>query len=124
MEIPSITAAVQTVAFMGVALPDWAFINSQLCDHQRPKNERDQDKSGGGLAFQVFLAEEFQNHQQCHENHQKPVNQSHHGLSPLLAGCLETSIMPSAKACGDLESAAHSSICEHLQKPHNEGSRP
>jgi hypothetical protein len=82
MEIPSITAAVQTVAFMGVALPNWAFIKSQLCDHQRPENERDQDKRGGGLAFQVFLAEEFQNHQQRHENHQKPVDQSHHGLSP------------------------------------------
>jgi hypothetical protein len=78
MEIPSITAAVQTVAFMGVALP------IQLCDHQRPKNERDQDKSGGGLAFQVFLTEEFQNHQQRHENHQKPVDQSHHGFSPFI----------------------------------------
>jgi hypothetical protein len=27
------------------------------------------------------------------------------------------------KACGALESAAYSAICEHLQKPHNAGLR-
>jgi len=40
-----------------------------------------------------------------------------------LPGGLKTSIRPSAKACGDLESAAYSKICEHLQEPHNAGSR-
>jgi hypothetical protein len=45
---------------MGVALLNGRLSNSQLCDHQRPENERDQDKSGGGLAFQVFLAEKLQ----------------------------------------------------------------
>ena len=43
---------------------------------------------------------------------------------PRGAGCLKTSIRPSAKACGVLESAAYAVICEHLQKPHNTGSRP
>jgi hypothetical protein len=28
------------------------------------------------------------------------------------------------KACGVLETAAYSTIGEHLQKPHNDGSRP
>jgi hypothetical protein len=37
---------------------------------------------------------------------------------------LKTSIRPSAKACGVLESAAYSAISEHYQKPHNAGSRP
>jgi hypothetical protein len=41
-----------------------------------------------------------------------------------ITGCRKTSIRPSAKACGVLESAAYSLICEHLQKPHNAGSRP
>ena len=36
-------------------------------------------EGGGGLSFQVFLAEQFQNHQQRHDNEQKPVNESHHG---------------------------------------------
>jgi hypothetical protein len=38
-------------------------------------------------------------------------------------GCLKTSIKPSAKACGVLESAAYSAIGEHLQEPHNAGSQ-
>jgi hypothetical protein len=38
-------------------------------------------------------------------------------------GCSKTSIRPSAKACGVLQSAAYSAIDEHLQKPHNAGSR-
>jgi hypothetical protein len=58
------------------------YINRLLCDHQRPENKRDQDKRGGGLAFQVFLAEKLLDHQQRHDNHQKPVDQSHHGLFP------------------------------------------
>jgi hypothetical protein len=42
----------------------------------------------------------------------------------LPTSCGKTSIGPSAKARGDLGSAAYSVICAHFQEPRNAGSRP
>jgi PAS domain S-box-containing protein len=44
--------------------------------------------------------------------------------APALSGSGQRGLQPSAKACGDLERAAFSTIGEHYQEPQNAGSQP
>jgi hypothetical protein len=53
----------------------------------------------------------------------RPLQRPSEAINQDLPEGLKTSIRPSAKAHGDLESAAYSKICEHLQEPHNAGLR-